>query len=126
LTDVLTSPHHSTQQHHFSLNTLRISSLTSWAANRQRGQTVWWWFSALKSLRTFLLDLMTCMMLTGRSNMLLQKKENQAQYNRAKQQNNPYESTVSLPHLWFVIDINAYYIYLLCHSADGAGMQLLQ
>lgn len=28
--------------------------------------------------------------------MLLQKKENQVQYNRAKQHNNPYESTVCM------------------------------
>jgi len=36
------------------------------------------------------------MLLVARSNMLLVKKENQAQYNRAKQHNNPYESTVCL------------------------------
>ena len=35
--------------------------------------------------------------LVVRSNMQLLQKENQAQYNRAKQHNNPYESTVSLP-----------------------------
>jgi len=37
------------------------------------------------------------MMVVDRSNMQLLKQETQAQYSRAKQHNNPYESTVCLP-----------------------------
>jgi len=50
-----------------------------------------------ENVETFVCIVYTCAMNdVGRSNMLLQKRENQARYNRAKQQNNPYESTVCL------------------------------
>ena len=57
------------------------------------------------------------MILVARSNMQLLQRENQAQYNRAKQHNNPYESTVCLTaySVW-LLAVAISYVCAWCNS----------